>query len=63
MPQSPFSKLTPPPSVALSFRRISQPQVIINKMVNENSVDYHPSPLELTSRTHILTFLYKQETK
>ena len=33
------------------------PQVRINKMVNEHTVDYHPSPSELTSRIHPLIFL------
>ena len=34
------------------------PQVRINKMVNEHTVDYHPSPSELTSRIHPLIFLW-----
>ena len=35
------------------------PQVKINKMVNEHTVDYtHPSPSELTSRIHPLIFLW-----
>ena len=33
------------------------PQVRINKMVNKHTVDYHPSPLELTSKIHTLIFL------
>ena len=32
-------------------------QVRINKMVNEHTADYHPSPSELTSRIHPLIFL------
>ena len=35
------------------------PQVKINKMVNEHTVDYTPpSPSELTSRIHPLIFLW-----
>ena len=34
------------------------PQVRINDMVNEHTVDYHPSPSELTSRIHPLVFLW-----
>ena len=34
------------------------PQVRINKMVNKHTVDYHPSPLQLTSRIHPLIFLW-----
>ena len=30
----------------------------INKMVNEHTVDYHPSPSKLTSRVHPLIFLW-----
>ena len=33
------------------------PQVKINKMVNNHTVDYHPSPLQLFSRIH-LTYFY-----
>ena len=33
------------------------PQVRINKMVNEHTVDYHPSPLESTSR-YTLSYFY-----
>ena len=31
---------------------------VINKMVNEHTVNYHSSPLELTSRIHPVTFLW-----
>ena len=34
------------------------PQLRINKMVNKHTVDYHPSPLPLTSRIHPLIFLW-----
>ena len=34
------------------------PQVRINKMVNEHTVDYHPIPSEFTSRIHPLIFLW-----
>ena len=34
------------------------PQVKINKMINEHTVNYHPSPSELTSRIHPLIFLW-----
>ena len=34
------------------------PQVRINKMVNEHTIDYHFSPSELTSRIHPLIFLW-----
>ena len=33
-------------------------QVRINKMVNEHTVEYHPSPSKLTSRTHSLILLW-----
>ena len=34
------------------------PQFRINKMLNEHTVDYQPSPLELTSRIQPLIFLW-----
>ena len=34
------------------------PQVKINKMVNKPTVDYHPSPSQLTSRINPLMFLW-----
>ena len=34
------------------------PQVRIKKMVNEHTVDYHPSPSQLISRIHPLIFLW-----
>ena len=37
------------------------PQVGINKMVNEHTVDYHPSPSELTSNIHLVIFLWTPE--
>ena len=33
------------------------PQVRINKMINEHTVDYHLNPSESTSRIHLLIFL------
>ena len=30
-------------------------------MVNKHTVDYHPSPLQLTSKIHPLTFLWTPE--
>ena len=39
-----------------SLSRISQPQIRINKIVN--SVDYHPSPSRLVSRTYSFIFWY-----
>ena len=40
----------------LSLSRISHPKIRINKIVN--SVDYHPSPSRLVSRTYSNFFLY-----
>ena len=42
----------------LFFKEYLNPQVRINKMINEHNVDYHPNPLELTSRIHF----YSRET-
>ena len=39
------------------FEECLNSQVRINKMVNKYTVDYHPSPSELTSRMHSLIFL------
>ena len=58
MPISPISKSMPTFSAALSFEECLNPQVRINKIVNKHTVDYHPSPSELTSRIHFLTFLW-----
>ena len=33
-------------------------RVRINKMVNEHTVDYHPSPSQLTSRIHPFIFIW-----
>ena len=41
----------------LFFEEYLNPQVRINKMVNEHTVDYQPSPSELTSRIHPFIFL------
>ena len=40
------------------FEECLNPQVRINKMVNEHTVDYHPSPSEFTSWIHPLIFLW-----
>ena len=40
------------------YMKCLNPQVRINKMVNKHTVDYHPSPSELTSRIHPLIFLW-----
>ena len=34
------------------------PQVRINKMVNEHAVNYHPSPSELILRIHTFIFIW-----
>ena len=41
----------------LFFEEYLNPQVRITKIVNEHTVDYHPSPSGLTSRIHPLKFL------
>ena len=40
------------------FEEFLNPQARINIMLNEHTVDYHPSPSELTSRIHPLIFLW-----
>ena len=40
------------------FEKCINPQVRINKMVNEHTVDYYPSPSEFSSRIHPLIFLW-----
>ena len=45
----------------LSFEEYFKPQVKITQMVNEHTVDYHPSPSELTSRIYPLIFLWTPE--
>ena len=42
----------------ISFEECLSPQVMINKMVNEHTIDCHPSPSEFTSRIHPLIFLW-----
>ena len=37
------------------------PQARFNKIVNKNTVDYHPSPSQLISRIHTLIFLWKPQ--
>ena len=39
------------------YMKCLNPQVTINKMVNEHTGDYHTSLSELTSRIHLLIFL------
>ena len=41
----------------LFFEECINPQVRINKMVNEHTLDYHPSLSELTSKINLLIFL------
>ena len=43
---------------SIFFEESLNPQVRINKMVNEHTVEYQPSPSELTSRIHPLIFLW-----
>ena len=43
---------------SLFFEEYLNPQVRSNKMVNEHTIYYHPSPSELTSRIHALIFLW-----
>ena len=45
----------------LSLEEYFKPQVKITQMVNEHTVDYHPSPSELTSRIYPLIFLWTPE--
>ena len=52
----PYFKITPP-----LFEECLIPHVEINKMLNQHSVYYHPSPSELTSRMHPLTFLWTRK--
>ena len=40
------------------FEEYLNPQVRINKMVNEHTADYHSNPSELTSRIHPQIFLW-----
>ena len=42
----------------LFFEEYLNPQVRIKKLAKEHSVVYHISPLELTSRRHLLIFLW-----
>ena len=42
----------------LFFEEYFKPQARINKMVNEHTVGYNPIPSELTSRIHLLIFLW-----
>ena len=46
---------------SIFFEECFNPQVRINKMVNEYTVDYHPSPSELTLRIHPLIFLWTRK--
>ena len=53
---NPFFKINVPFSVAPS-KNISTTRSGSKKMVNKNSLDYHPSSSGLTSRIHLLIFL------
>ena len=51
VPISPISKSTPPISASpFFFEEYLNPEVRINKMGNEHTVNYHHSPSKLTSR-------------
>ena len=63
IPQPPNSKSTP---IRLHstlfcypfiFKEYLNPQVRIKKITNKPSLNYHPTPSELTSRMHALLFL------
>ena len=55
----PYFKInTPIFCCSLFFEEYLNPQVRMNKVVNEHTVDYHPSPSELTSRIHPRIFLW-----
>ena len=43
---------------SLFFEECLNAQVRINKIANKHTVDYHPSPSELTSRICLLMFLW-----
>ena len=52
-----ISKSTPPFFTAPFLEQFLNPQVRINKIVHEHTVDYQPSLSELTLRIHPLIFL------
>ena len=55
----PYFKInTPIFCCLLFFKEYLNPQVRINKMGNEHTVDYHHSPSELASRIHPLIFIW-----
>ena len=58
MPISLLSKSTGPFCCSLFFKEYLNPQDWINKIVNGNTVVYHPLPSELTSRIHPLILLW-----
>ena len=58
VPISPISKSTPHFVLPLFFEEYLNPQVKINKMGNEHTLDYHPSSSRLTSRIHPLIHLW-----
>ena len=58
MPISLISKSTGPFCCSLFFKEYLNPQDWINKIVNGNTVVYHPLPSELTSRIHPLILLW-----
>ena len=55
---SPISKSTPYYLLLIFFEECLNPQVRINKMANEHTIDYRPSLSELTSRLNPLIFLW-----
>ena len=54
----PYFKISTPFSCCSIFFEDHDPQFRIKKTVNEHTVDYHPSPSELTSRIHPVIFLW-----
>ena len=59
VPISPISKSTPPIFCCpVLFEEYLNPQIRINKMVHEHTVDFHPCPSELILRIHPLIFLW-----
>ena len=55
----PYFKINAP--IFCGFIFFFNTQVRIYKMLNEEPVDYHPSPLEFTSKIHPLIFLWTRK--
>ena len=55
----PYFKINTP--IFCGFIFFFNTQVRIYKMLNEEPVDYHPSPLEFTSKIHPLIFLWTRK--